>query len=300
MKLQRLTDQPILTPNPSHTWEAAAVFNAAVAKDNNLIHMLYRATDKACKAFSCEEKYVSSIGYAVSHDGISFYRFDKPVFQGGGPEEAWGCEDPRITQIGDEFYMVYTAFGGFASHDNFRLAMASTRNFVQWERKGIVLDEANKDGALFPEKIGGRYFMLHRRPPAIWLADSDSLTNWGNHRKLVDIKPNSWMSSRIGAGAPPIKTDQGWLIIFHGVDENNIYRLGAALLDINDPGKVLSIYPDPILEPELPWEKEGFVPNVVFSCGAADMGDSYYVYYGAADTVIGVASIKKSEIDFGL
>ncbi|HHV62794.1 MAG TPA: glycosidase [Firmicutes bacterium] len=304
MKLKRLTAKPILSPIADHDWERTAVFNCAAIYDDGLFHLFYRATDRPFGDFTV--RFVSSIGYAVSEDGIHFTRFEKPIYTGLGPQEDWGVEDPRITKIEDTYYMLYTAFGG-RSLDDVRISMASTKKLGpegsgacpwMWMRHGVVLDEPNKDAALFPEKIQGRYAMLHRRPPGIWIAFSDDLKTWIDHQKIMDVVPGNWDSYKIGAAGPPIKTPGGWLLMYHGVDEKRVYRLGAALLDLKDPTRVLARRPEPILEPELDWEINGLVPNVVFSCGAAETDDAYFVYYGAADTCIGVAAMRKDEVKF--
>ncbi|AZR73256.1 glycosidase [Anoxybacter fermentans] len=299
IKLTRLTNEPILRPVKEHIWEKEAVFNAAVLYENGLFHLFYRASDQPFYLDSekplQEKKFTSSIGYAVSKDGIHFNRLTEPVYTGEGEQEDWGVEDPRITRLGDTYYMLYTGFGGRDWND-FRICMATSKNLIDWKRKGVVLDEPNKDAALFPEKIGGKYVLLHRRLPDIWVGFSENLKEWENHQIIMSPIPESWESKKIGIAGPPIKIDEGWLLIYHGVDDNNVYRLGLAILDLNDPTKVLYRQAEPILEPELDWEINGLVPNVVFSCGAVDLGDKIYVYYGGADTVIGVASLDKNDL----
>lgn len=295
IKLERISDQPILTPREDYEWEKSAVFNAAAVYHNGLFHLLYRTSDNPP-----HEKYgtyISRIGYAVSIDGIHFYRWDKPIFEGEHVQEQRGVEDPRIVKIDDMFYMTYTGFGGRFEGD-YRIMMAYSKDLIKWERMGVVLDEPNKDAALFPEKIGARYAMFHRRYPNIWIAFSDDLLHWTDHTEVLKIRENSWESSRVGIAGPPIKTEQGWVVIYHAADENNVYRLGIALLDLNDPTKVLYRQPEPILEPELPWEINGYIPNVVFSCGQAEVGDDIWLYYGGADTVIGVTRTSKQKLKF--
>lgn len=278
IKLLRYVGNPILKPDREHPWEALNVFNAAVAHDNGLFHMLYRAQGM---------DYVSSIGYAVSEDGFHWSRLDKPVLEPANRFETKGVEDPRITRIGETFYLAYTAY----SEHGTRVSLAASKNLIAWERLGIILpDEDNKDAALFPEKIGGRYCLLHRRPPDIWLARSDDLLHWTDHQIIMRPRPGDWEAMKVGAAGPPIKTDQGWLFIYHGVDRHHVYRLGVALLDLNDPAVVLKRQEEPILEPEEEWELNGDVPNVVFSCGQVMTDDALYVYYGGADRVIGVAT----------
>jgi predicted GH43/DUF377 family glycosyl hydrolase len=138
--------------------------------------------------------------------------------------------------------------------------------------------------------------MLHRIHPDIWIAYSDDLIHWNGHRVIMTPRKGYWDSEKIGAGAPPIKTEKGWLIFYHGVDGDNVYRLGVALLDLEDPSIVLKRQEEPVLEPEKYYELEGIVPNVVFTCGAVEVNDTYYVYYGGGDYVIGVATVKKEEV----
>lgn len=296
IKLKRVSEEPILSPNPAHKWEATAVFNTAAIYDKGLVHLIYRATDITSNGR--DGKYINSFGYAVSADGINFNRLEQPILINDTPQEARGPEDPRIIKIGDIFYMMYTGYGGRFGGD-YRISLATSKNLIDWQRQGVMLDEANKDASLFPEKIGGKHLMFHRRPPDIWLADSDDLKTWDNHRLVMSALPNStWENEKIGIGGPPIKRDDGWLLIYHGVSKDHCYSLGIALLDINDPTKVIARQAEPILEPELDWEVNGYVPNVVFSCGQVVIGDELFVYYGGADTAIGVAKVRMDEIVF--
>lgn len=299
IRLKRLSDKPVLKPDTRHVWEQKAVFNTAVVYKEDLIHLLYRASDNEFSLGGEKpdpaRKFVSSIGYAVSPDGVHFNRMAEPVFKAETPREEWGTEDPRVSKLGEKYYMLYTAFGG-RSWDDYRICMAVSTNLIEWNRKGIVLNERNKDAALFPEKIDNRYILLHRREPDIWLAFSRDLKNWTDHQAVMKPRPDSWEEKKIGAAGVPIKLKQGWLLIYHGVDRRNVYRLGMVLLDLKDPRQVIYRQQEPILEPELDWEKHGLVPNVVFSCGAVEFRDDIYVYYGGADTVIGVAALKKIEL----
>lgn len=148
------------------------------------------------------------------------------------------------------------------------------------------------------EKINGRYCLLHRRHTDIWFCFSDDLKHWEDHKKVMSSIPDSWNKTRIGIAGPPVLIDEGWFLIFHGVDENNHYRLGAALLDYKDPSKVLFRQAEPIIGPELSWEINGFIPNVIFSCATVLYEDRVYCCYGGADTVIGMAYIGLKDIKF--
>lgn len=297
IRLTRLSTQPILRPNPENPWERAAVFNAAAIYDNGLYHLLYRATDVGPHARY--GRYTNAIGYAVSEDGIHFSRLERPVLAAGEhPQELRGPEDGRLVKIDGVYHLTYTGFSDrFA--DDYRICRATSTDLVHWERHGVVLDEPNKNAALFPEKIGGRYCLLHRRYPDIWLAYSNDLVTWTGHQKVLSPIEGTWQDARVGIAGPPIRTAQGWALFYHAARKaDNSYRLGIALLDATDPSIVLARQSEPVLEPELEWEREGYVPNVVFSNGHALRGDDLYVYYGGADTVIGVAAIRLSDIWF--
>ena len=296
MRLKRVSDLPILEPRSQHPWEAGAVFNCAAITWNGLVHLIYRATDIASDG--SEGPYVSQLGYAASSDGLNFNRLEHPIMEDQPGQEQRGPEDPRVVLIGDVFHMLYTGYGGRFDGD-YRICAATSANLITWQRLGVVLDEPNKDATLFPERIEGRFLMLHRRPPDIWIAESDDLQTWVNHAVLMRVRANSpWESLKIGAAGPPIRTAGGWLLIYHGVSESNTYSLGATLLDLEDPTQIIARQSEPILEPRLSWEIEGHVPNVVFSCGHAELDDQLYVYYGAADTVIGAATTSLTELTF--
>lgn len=296
IKLERVSEKPILIQNPNNPWEAGAVFNCAAVYKDDLVHLIYRATDITSNG--SQGRYTNHLGYAVSGDGIHFNRLNDPILRNDVDQEARGPEDPRIVNIDGYYHMMYTGFGGRFPGD-YRISYATSKNLISWKRRGVVLNEPNKDASLFPEKIGGKYLLLHRRPPDIWMSSSDDLRNWGEHRVLMRAIPSSdWENEKIGIAGPPIKTDLGWILIYHGVSKYNWYRLGIALLDLDDPSIVISRQSEPILEPELEWEIHGHIPNVVFSCGHVIIDDILIVYYGAADTVIGAASIALEEIKF--
>jgi predicted GH43/DUF377 family glycosyl hydrolase len=296
IKLQRLSDKPILEPKPHHIWEAAAVFNTAAVFHNGLVHLIYRATDITSNGQ--QGKYINSLGYAVSTDGIHFNRLENPILVNDVPQELRGPEDPRIVEMNGLFYMMYTGYGGRFDSD-YRISLATSQNLINWERQGVMLDEPNKDASLFPERINGKYVMFHRRSPDIWIAYSDDLETWTDHQRVMGpVKDSDWESTKIGLAGPPLKTPQGWLMIYHGVGgDPRKYSLGIALLDGNDPSQVIARQSEPVLEPELDWEINGFVPNVVFSCGQIVMGDRLIVYYGGADQVIGAAAVSMEEIN---
>lgn len=285
--LKRHPQSPLFSPNPMHLWESKYVFNPAVVYDGELFHMLYRAQGA---------DMVSRMGYAVSPDGIKWNRMEKPVFEPQETNEMYGVEDPRLTFIDGKYYMTYTAY----SPENISVALASTNNFINWERYGIVLPESpNKDAAVFPEKINGKYVMFHRIEPDMWLAFSDDMVHWGDYVKIASPREDMWDNVKIGVGGTPVKTDAGWLVLYHGVGEGPrlVYRLGFMLLDYKDPTKIIKRSGIPALEPTETWEKFGGVPSVVFSDAIVEYGDEYFVYYGGADNYIALATVSKKEIN---
>jgi predicted GH43/DUF377 family glycosyl hydrolase len=282
--LARYSGNPILRPDALHPWEALNVFNPGAVYHNGLFHLLYRAQGV---------DYISSIGYAVSVDGFHWLRLNQPVLSPSGEFELRGVEDPRLTFLEGKFYMVYGAY----SPSGIFVSLAESENLVAWKRLGVILPgEDNKDAALFPEKINGRYCLLHRRPPDIWLAYSTDLVHWTGHQKILSPRRDAWDEVRVGIAGPPLRTDQGWLQIYHGVDRSNTYRLGAFLMDLAGPSRVKARLARPILEPVEPWELKGDVPNVVFSCGQVVKEDTLYVYYGGADRVLAVATCSLAEL----
>lgn len=291
MVLERYAGNPILIPNPQNSWEALNVFNCGVVYSRELFHMFYRAQGV---------DYISSIGYAVSEDGIHFNRSQQPIFSPQNELETRGVEDPRVTYLVDEdrYILAYTAF----SPRGITPMFAESNNLISWKRIGpLVIGEDGKDHVLFPRKIKSQYITFHRRAPGIWLAASQDLHTWTDFKPVMAPRPENWDCKRIGAGGPPIETQYGWLCIYHGYNENNIYRLGSCLLDLDDPSKVIARPKSFIMEPVEPWEQRGDVPQVVFSAANPVVNGKVYVYYGGADRVIGLAYCSLKElIDFTL
>ncbi len=251
------------------------------------------------------ELYLTSISHlrlARSTDGRNFRVDQQPTLYPDQPYEAYGLEEPRITKLGDTYYVVYK---GVAS-TGITQCLATTRDFVSWEKHGIIFCPENMDGILFPEKIRGKYAALHRPQPKMigtpnmWVAYSDDLIHWGEHRFLLGCSEGTWEGGRIGGGAVPFLTDHGWLEIYHAATPEDHYCLGAALLDRDYPEKLLAKSAEPILSPEAPYEVNGFKHNVVFTCGAVVRGDVVSVYYGAGDRVTAGADLSVSEIVDGL
>jgi len=242
--------------------------------------------------------YVSAIGYAVSQDGIHFNKLREPIFSPHGREENRGVEDPRITYLPKEnrFIMAYTAYSDMGITPMF----AKSRNLLTWTRLApLVQGEDNKDHVLFPKKVNNQYVSFHRRPPSIGLATSQDLIDWDLHGPILEPRKGAWDCLRVGAGGVPIETEEGWLIIYHAYDHEHIYRLGACLLDLHDPKRVIHRASDYFMEPQEIWEMKGDVPNVVFSCANPLVNGIIYLYYGGADRMIGLATAALHEvIDF--
>lgn len=213
--------------------------------DDGRIVLIYRAQGG--------DSDISRLGFAESADGVHFTRLPEPVFVPETPDEITGVEDPRLTLLDGRVQMLYTAWSPEAIPWRCQIARASTTDFGKWERDGIVIPGPdNKDAALFPDKVAGRYVAFHRIPSSIWIARSDDLTTWGDEREIMAPRPGCFDAWKLGAGGPPIATDLGWLVIYHGVDHDRVYRLGVTLLDRDDPSRVINWPREPVLSPERP------------------------------------------------
>lgn len=323
LKLERFAGNPILTPDRRCAWERACTTNPGAWYDGRTVRMLYRAgPDTAAHPIY--------FGLAESRDGFHFKRVSRqPVFGPSADGFDAGCvEDARIVKFGDTYAVVYaarafppgaywkknislTAFTpalpaeapAAARHNLTRSGLALTRDFKTWHRLGPITDATvdNRDAILFPERIGKQFALLHRPAtwtgprygcdrPSMWISLSPDLLAWEQHH-LLATPAYDWEALKIGGSTPPIKTPRGWLTLYHGVDVGRVYRAGAMLLDLHDPRRILARLPEPILEPEAPYERIGLVPNVVFPTGNVVIGDRLFVYYGGADRVCCVATI---------
>lgn len=288
--MARFEGNPILEPVPMHPWESKYVFNPAMFELQDKIHYIYRAMG---------DDMVSRLGYACSTDGCTIEeRLPYPIFEPLNPEEARGVEDPRVTVIGDTCIMAYTAFSripqiGITTIKTIDLL---DRRWLWGERIYPFPGVTNKDAALFPRKIDGKYVMFHRIDPDLWIAYSYDMKTWFSSKKVMSPRSGTWDGVKVGIAGPPIEIDEGWLQIYHGVDENRVYRLGTLLLDRDDPENIIYRSADPILEPYETYERRGQVPNVVFSCGAVKRGDWIQLSYGASDTVIAISNISLDDI----
>ena len=313
-QLERHESNPIIEPREGNYWEMKATFNPGAIYADHRVHLLYRAIGG---------DDISVLGYASSDDGISFLeRPDEPAyvplstkattpkeeqkplepayFSGGG----WngGCEDPRLTLIGDRVYLAYTAFDGWGS---IRIALSSIalQDFLKknwkWKKPAMISPsgEIHKNWVLFPERIHGKFAILHSISPKILVDYFDNLDDFDEEEAVIKSKYNrisntgAWDSWIRGAGPPPLKTKDGWLLLYHAMDirDPNRYKLGAMILDADDPTKILYRSRTPILEPDFDYENHGFKAGVVYSCGAVINNGELYVYYGGADSVTCVA-----------
>ena len=234
---------------------------------------------------------MSHIRLARSNDGMHFTVEDKPFIYPVDESEKYGIEDARITLIEGKYYINFTVI----SQDSWSTALAITEDFITIERKGIIFHPENKDVAIFPEKVNGKYIALHRPnnsgfgKASIWYSESPDLLHWGNHKCIARPRDMKWESMKIGGGAPPIKTKEGWLVIYHGKGDNSLYSLFCLLLDLNEPSKIVKRAKTPLLTPTEEFETEGFFGNVVFSNGIVEKNSKLYIYYGAADESVGLA-----------
>ena len=341
MKVFRSPENPIIKPEdvkPSRDdFEVIGVFNAGVTRYKEEVLLLLRVAERpinkipdivqtaifdikkgqlVIKDFSKGDReidfsdprliitpagtYLTSISHlrlARSMDGISFEIDNIPSI---GPEneyEIFGLEDPRISLIDGRYYINYVGVGRFG----ITTCLISTEDFKSFERHGVIFCPDNKDVVIFPERVDGKYYALHRPvsplfgKQEIWISESPDLCCWGNHRYLMGPRPGCWDELKIGASAVPFRIDQGWLEVYHGVDKNNRYCLGAILLDSQQPWKVIARAECPIFEPEADYEVNGFFGNVVFSCGLLYEDNKLKIYYGAADTVICYAELSSED-----
>jgi len=342
VKVFRSPHNPIIGPKdvkPSRKdFEVIGVFNAGVTRSEDEIILLLRVAERPLgehpdvtlvgvydvtqgdiitKEFSKDdaendfsdprlivrptETYLTSISHlrvARSTDGINFDIEENPAISPANDYETFGIEDPRTSRIDGTYYISYVAVCPLGV----TTSLASTKDFISFERHGVIFCPENKDVVLFPERVDGKYYALHRpvsplfKRNEIWIGESPDLRCWGNHRCLMGPRAGFWDESKIGASAVPFKTDQGWLEIYHGADRNNRYCLGAVLLDAKQPGRIIARAKKPILEPEADYETEGFFGNVVFSCGLLCENDELKIYYGVADTSIAYAQIPLQDV----
>src|SRR3989344_2069089 len=306
---KRLPNNPIITPDANHKWESKATFNPAAIDLGGKVYLLYRALS---------DDNTSTIGYALSADGATVTeRLSEPIYI---PREDFeikkvegansGCEDPRVTRIGKNLYMCYTAYDGIGP-PRVAVTYISKKDFLSrrwnWSKPELITPKGDddKDTCIFPEKVpstssgqvGGQSLIFHRIGTDIcadFLSSIDFKTETINKCiRIFGPRPGMWDGAKVGITAPPIKTRKGWVLLYHAVSEqHHVYRIGAVLLDLKDPTTVLSRSSDPIFSPETTFEKEGIESNVVFPCGMIVRDGLLYIYYGGADKVVGVATME--------
>jgi predicted GH43/DUF377 family glycosyl hydrolase len=287
---KRLSETPIIAPQ-GQSWESAGTFNPAVVQVGERFVMLYRAQDA---------QGVSRLGYAESTDGILFTRRSEPVFAPETDyEKGGGVEDPRIVKIGDLYYLTYTGY----NKKDAQLCMAVSKDLQKWDRRGILLPAYKgnwnvgwtKSGAIVSEKIDGHYWMYWLGTAAdhtdqMGLSFSDDLVHWteATTSPVLPKRPGKFDSHVVEPGPPPMLTPEGIVLVYNGADDSLVYRTGIAVFDRKDPRKLLYRTETLVFSPELDWEKQGQVPNVVFVEGMAKRGENLLFYYGGADKYVGV------------
>jgi beta-1,2-mannobiose phosphorylase / 1,2-beta-oligomannan phosphorylase len=294
---ERFAENPILERVAEHKWEEKDVFNPTALYLDGKFHILYRAMS---------HDNTSTVGYAASEDGLHITeRLPEPIYV---PREVFekspsgtysGCEDARVTRIGNRIYMCYTAYDG---HNPPRVAFTSisVADFLahrwQWSIPKLISppDINDKDACVLEEKVNGKYMFFHRMETFIWIDFVNDLHFYDGQYLggsiLLQARPGKWDSQKLGIAGPPFKTERGWVLLYHGISDDGVYRVGAVLLDLDDPTKVIGRTDHPVLEPMTKYEREGQINNVVFPCGQAVVNDTVYLYYGGADSVVAVAT----------
>lgn len=329
MKITRHPENPIVVPG-LFEWRKVTVFNPAVIIDNGKFYMIERTAGSLtpCKNF---------LGLLESEDGVHFTHVkDEPILTPDELGFPYGSvQDPRIVKIDDTFYLNYAlrpcamsyyptgagvpersipeypdGWGEDPGHWLTRSSIATSKDLIHWQYlcDTTELDINDRDNILFPEKINGRYALL-RRPEeyigdeygtekaAMWITYSDDLIHWDKPKLLAKAENESWEFKKIGGSTPPVRTDKGWLVLYHGVDENTVYRVGAMLLDLDNPEIIIARTRNFIMEPETYYEKFGYqIPNVVFPTGNVVKDGLLYIYYGVTDTAIALATVPLDEL----
>lgn len=318
LTLERIGENPLLEPRTDHFWESKAVFNSTAIREGGKVHLIYRAIG---------ERDTSVLGYATSSEGTKIdERLPEPIYVPTQPFECGslsaafcsigylsggggygGCEDPRIVKIEDRLYMTYVAFDG-CNPPRVALTSIKVEDFLarRWRWKTPVLISppgvVDKNACLLPEKVKGKYVIFHRIYPDILIdfvddLDFDGKTRWLKGEFRICPRPSFWDSRKIGAGAPPLKTEAGWLLIYQAVGNQDPgrYKMGAMLLDLGDPTRVIYRSSQPILTPDESYENKGHKSGVVYPCGAVTIKDELFVYYGGADTVVCAARVNLAQ-----
>ena len=328
MRLEKYANNPILSKNPLRPWESLCVLNPAVIYNDldKKYYMLYRAAGN-------DEQHYIYLGLAVSEDGINFVRqSDKPLI---APDvngaDGGGIEDPRLVKIDDYYFLTYASrpfapgqywredkkYFGFQPkagpkvliYNDTETHLAVSKDLRNWKKLGRITDSRHddRDVIIFPERINGKYVKISRamdkcgegfanEKPAMWISYSSDLLEWREKEELFYQGKEDWELEKVGGSCPPIKTKDGWLFIYHGVSsQDKNYRVGAMLLDLNNPKRILAKTKDYILEPEYPFETDGFYSGCVFPTGIVEKDDRFLIYYGAGDQCICLCSVNKEQ-----
>lgn len=290
MLFRRYGGNPVVSPDRAKPYESECTYNPAAVVHENKVYLVYRAEGK---------NKVSSLCLAVSDDGSSFRKHgDNPVIEPTLPEEKQGCEDPRITKIGDTFYMTYTSYDGMYPErsENINTSLATSKDMVRWKKHGIIL-KGIKSAALLPERIKGKYFMFIGGKK-IRIATSGNLFDWElGEKPLLDVRENGFDSCYVETGPPPFVFKDRVVLFFNAADQRGIFRTSLALLDRNDPRKIIYRADKPLMSPETEFELRGKVSSVIFGTGLAEFRGFYHYYYGAADRYVCLATVKKKEME---
>ncbi len=305
LKFSRAKNNPIIVPIAEHPWESKATFNPGAVYLKGKSHLVYRAMS---------EDNTSVFGYATTKDGIHIdYRSLKPIYIPREPFEEKltpggnsGCEDPRLTKIGQKIYMLYTAFDG-KNPPRVAITYILIKDFLaqkwNWTKPVLISPPGvdDKDACVFPEKFKGNYIIAHRSGDDIDFGFSPDLNfdgkTWLEESRWIAPRKGMWDSKKIGIAAPPIKTKGGWILFYHGVSEDDgVYRVGTVLLDLKNPLKIIARSDEPLFEPEISYEKEGQISNVVFPCGSVMIKKTIFIYYGGGDTIVGAATISLEKL----
>lgn len=296
VQLKRYDNNPILAAIPEHPWESKHVSNAGATVKDGKVHILYRAEGEDTSPSAYHTWPVSRMGLAISSDGFAIdERLPEPVIDITGEQHPHtdGVEDARIAEIDGLYYAVYCTTSIFPEC----LALATSKDLVHWDKHGTLMpDFSQRTAGFLPEKIGGEFVLFYRVLPHMWVARSRDLKEWHDHRVVLRTRYGHWTEIKMGIGATPIKTDQAWVVFIHGKDRDSCYRLGVCWLDLEDPSKVLRVQDEPVLEPQEPYEIEGFFNNAIYTCGAAVLGDQVLVYYGCADMCLAVATVPMRDL----
>lgn len=293
VRLTRFEGNPILKPIPEHAWEAQNVSNAGAVIHGGKVHILYRA-----EGFEKREPYtkdwpVTYLGLAVSEDGRSVdERLPEPVIrpEPKGEFGEHGIQDPRIAKIDDTYYVTTAGVSRWGD----RVILYESRDLREFRKVCVIQPEHEmRTAGMFPQRFGDDFCFLLRYQPNMWLSYTSDFKKWHGTKLMWEIKRKTWYGRKLGLGATPIRQDDAWLLFWHGKDDSldGAYSLGVMWLDLEDPSRIIRVQEEPILTVEQDYEKEGYWPNVVYTCGAVELDGEYLVYYGCADRVLALATV---------